>query len=56
MAPFMLMAGLVLVVVGVGLLWGPRVAVFVAGCVLIVAALAVAVAEDRRKLAPAPHP
>lgn len=48
-APFLLMAGVLLVSFGTGMLWGPAVAVFAAGCILIVCSAAVAVVEDRRR-------
>jgi len=48
-APILLMAGALLVAFGTGMLWGPPVAVFVAGCILMVCSAAVAVVEDRRR-------
>lgn len=54
MAPFLLLAGVVLAIAGIALLWGPRVAVFASGLLLIAAAVAVAAVEDRRRLAAPP--
>ena len=48
-APILLMAGALLVAFGTGMLFGPAVAVFVAGWLLIVSSVAVAFVEDRRR-------
>lgn len=54
MAPYLLLAGVALVVAGVALLWGLPVATLTAGILLVLTAVAVAVVEERRRTMASP--